>query len=217
MRLGRVRGRPRPPRGTRTCARVGSAKVTSCGEADVTQTPKGRPLPSASTTAFVPLPRFVLPTARPPFLPERRSHPGTFLPSAAGRAGPKYSATPAKHAAKHLAPPTRVASASRSRGWEIRPAGRASEPLCAAPKESLRHKLGCLPGDAPHAVSHAPAARNSPSPPTADLSVAYKNSRPDGLAKASTSLETESHFETSSRLHKWFGAFEKQPSGAKAP
>jgi hypothetical protein len=62
--------------GTRTSASVGSARVTSFGVADVMQSPRGIPSPSANTTAFVPLPILrVLPT--PQSSPARRRTSGT--------------------------------------------------------------------------------------------------------------------------------------------
>lgn len=75
MRCGRILGRPRCRRGTRTRCSVASAKVTSWGEADAKRTPRGMPWPSANTMHFVPLPRFVLPTAEPPFSLEKRWRP----------------------------------------------------------------------------------------------------------------------------------------------
>jgi len=47
----------------------------SAGEALSTVTAKGRPSPEAIATIFVPLPRLVGPTAKPPFWRSRTSHP----------------------------------------------------------------------------------------------------------------------------------------------
>jgi hypothetical protein len=48
-----------------------STSVTSCGEALVTLTARGRPELSATAMSFVPLPRLVVPTAPLPFSPVR--------------------------------------------------------------------------------------------------------------------------------------------------
>ena len=55
-------------------ANVGSASVTSDGDAEVMETPRGTPLPSATTMHFEPLPRLVFPMSGPPFLPMQTSH-----------------------------------------------------------------------------------------------------------------------------------------------
>jgi hypothetical protein len=71
----RLLSRPALWLGTRTSASVASASVTSAGEALSSRTPSGRPSLSTSTIHFVPLPRLVLPTASPPFSPERSCSP----------------------------------------------------------------------------------------------------------------------------------------------
>ena len=48
-------------------ANVAVTRVTSCGEALEVWMARGRPARSATAMSFVPLPRLVLPTARPPF------------------------------------------------------------------------------------------------------------------------------------------------------
>ena len=46
---------------------VRSTNFTSCGEAELVWTARGRPEPSATAMSFVPLPRLVFPTAKPLF------------------------------------------------------------------------------------------------------------------------------------------------------
>ncbi len=58
---------------TKLSASVRCTSFTSCGEALSAHTATGRPEPSATAMILVPLPRFVLPTPAPPFLPARRS------------------------------------------------------------------------------------------------------------------------------------------------
>jgi hypothetical protein len=79
-------------------ARTSSTSRHSAGEALWTDTARGRLLPAAIATIFVPLPRRVGPTARPPFSRSRRLHPRTLLPGSAcpahGGAAPTASAPP---------------------------------------------------------------------------------------------------------------------------
>src|SRR5579875_2743217 len=66
-------------------ARTSSTSVHSAGEALWTDTASGRLLPAATATIFVPLPRRVGPTARPPFSRSRKWHLRTLLPGSACR------------------------------------------------------------------------------------------------------------------------------------
>lgn len=61
-------------RGAKQLSSVASTSLVSCGEALATCTATGTPFPSVTATILVPLPRFVLPTAEPPFSPRRRWH-----------------------------------------------------------------------------------------------------------------------------------------------
>lgn len=67
-------------------ARTSSTSWHSAGEALCTDTARGRLLPAAIATIFVPLPRRVGPTARPPFSHSQRWHPRTPRPDSTGRA-----------------------------------------------------------------------------------------------------------------------------------
>ena len=60
--------------------RTSSTSLHSAGEALATDTAKGRLLPAATATIFVPLPRRVGPTAKPPFSRSRRWHRRTLPP-----------------------------------------------------------------------------------------------------------------------------------------
>ena len=99
---------PRPAfgRGTLTSASVASARVTSAGEALPSRTPSGRPPPLTSTIHFVPLPHLLLPTAGPPFSPERSCRPGTSLPISAALRCRAHPAVLATHSPTHPALPT---------------------------------------------------------------------------------------------------------------
>jgi len=58
--------------GAKQLSSVASTSWVSCGEALATCTATGTPFPSVTAMILVPLPRFVLPTAEPPFSPRRR-------------------------------------------------------------------------------------------------------------------------------------------------
>ena len=58
--------------GAKLLSSVASTSLVSCGEALATCTATGTPFPSVTAMILVPLPRFVLPTAEPPFWPPRR-------------------------------------------------------------------------------------------------------------------------------------------------
>ena len=98
----------------------GFRSVTSAGEALSSRTPSGTPSPSASTIHFVPLPRLVLPTARPLFLRGRNCRRERSRPSAACHFRPAPPAAPAKLPARRLRPASVAIVASRSRAKEIR-------------------------------------------------------------------------------------------------
>jgi len=66
-RFGLVFGLPGPPLGTDIVANVSGASLTSAGEAEAMEIPRGKPLPSTTTMHFEPLPRLVLPTLEPLF------------------------------------------------------------------------------------------------------------------------------------------------------
>src|SRR5438552_2901060 len=79
------------------------------------------PSPSASTIHFVPLPRLVFPTARPPFWRVRNCRLRNSHPSAAGRFHPAPPTGCARLPAKSLALASVAAAARRSRARETRP------------------------------------------------------------------------------------------------
>jgi hypothetical protein len=64
-------------------ASASSTSRHSAGEALSTETASGRLLPAAIGMIFVPLPRRVGPTAKPPFSRSRRLHPRTLLQDSA--------------------------------------------------------------------------------------------------------------------------------------
>src|SRR5215467_7137459 len=144
MRRGRCRGRPRG-RGTLTWASVASANGASCGDADARRTPKGIPWPSTRSIHFVPLPRLVFPTAKPPFLQEQNFHPKKSLPTAKGLVGRDPTAERATLLPTHPAPPIAANDASRWIRWDTARADPAIGLRCAAPIKHPRNKLGCWP------------------------------------------------------------------------
>src|SRR6185312_17053766 len=66
-------------------ASASSTNWHTADEALSTATASGRLLPAAIAMIFVPLPRRVGPTAKPPFLRSRRLHPRTLLPDSVVR------------------------------------------------------------------------------------------------------------------------------------
>src|SRR5215469_12272737 len=60
--------------GAKWLSSVASSSRVSCGEGLATCTTTGTPWPSVTAMILVPLPRFVLPTAEPPFSLPRRRH-----------------------------------------------------------------------------------------------------------------------------------------------
>src|ERR1700739_4117080 len=206
MRLGFCRGRPLG-RGTWTSASVASASVTSPGEALSSRTPSGRPPPSTSTIHFVPLPRLVLPTAEPPFSPERSCRPETPLPTAAGLPHRALPAVLARHPATHPALPTASAAASRSQETDTCRAKSATPLRSATPTKCPPGSPGWKPTDGlacPCAASAlATEARSTPTAPhsiTGTASCSCKKFIKPPASCRSPQLEAEPIYETRSRV-----------------
>src|ERR1039458_2140318 len=204
MRFGFRRGRPLGC-GTLTSASVASASVTSAGEALSSRTPSGRPPPSTSTIHFVPLPRLVLPTAEPPFWPERSCRPGTSLPTSTVLRRRAHPVTLAKRPATRPALPTASTAASRSPEKDICQAGTATLHPSATPTGCLPDKPGSKPrvGHAcPCAASaQAAVARSTPTALhsiTQIASCSCKNFIKPPASYRSPQLEAESIYETRS-------------------
>lgn len=114
-------------------ARTSSTSWHSAGEALCTDTARGRLLVAAIATIFVPLPRRVRPTAKPPFWRSRRSHRRTPRPSSTGRA--HISAAPVAvmpPPASHFAPTAGIGG-GRFGTVGISPAVRAIARRCPRP------------------------------------------------------------------------------------
>jgi len=130
------------------------------------RTPSGRPPPSTSTIHFVPLPRLVLPTAEPPFWPERSCRPGTSLPTSTVLRRRAHPVTLAMRPATRPALPTASTAASRSPEKDICQAGTATLHPSATPTGCLPDKHGWRPMDALacpcDASAQAAAARSAP-------------------------------------------------------
>jgi hypothetical protein len=159
---GRRRGRPLR-RGTRTVSSVEMASFTSCGRALARVRPMGRPFPSATTISLLPFPRFVRPTAAPPFLRGRSCHRGMPCSTPDGLAHPSPAGELAKSAPISLQPPSHAASSSR---WLENHSGAAPLPKgsqCAAHRGSHSRQPDhrCVACPAP-AASAAATARSAP-------------------------------------------------------
>src|ERR1700723_3568528 len=139
-------------------ARTSSTSWHSAGEALWTDTARGRLLSAATATIFVPLPRRVGPTARPPFWRSRTLRPRTPLPDSAALA--HADAAPASSAPL---PAFRCGSIAgitggRSGTADISPATRATALPCPAPRthRSARRVFHATDGrGCPHAAAVA--------------------------------------------------------------
>ena len=180
-------------------------RITSPGEAISSRTPSGRPPPSTNTIHFVPLPRLVLPTAEPPFWPERSCRPETSLPTAAGLRHRVLPATLAMRRATHPAPPNASTVASRSPETDTCRAKNATPHRSAAPTKCPPGRPGSRPMAGPACPCAASAqATEARSTPTAHRSTTQTascpckkfNKRP--ASSKSPQLEAESIYETRS-------------------
>jgi hypothetical protein len=111
--------------------------------------PQGTPAPSPTTLHFVPLPRRVLPTARPLFSPGQNCRPRMIHPILAVGVRTTRSRTRARSAARNPAPPNRTAVAGRSRDAGTRPANPASGRRCAESTKCLPALCGRWPAVVP--------------------------------------------------------------------
>lgn len=115
------------------------------------KTPSGIPLPSANTMHFVPLPRFVLPTAEPPAGKKVAS-----IKHFSQRNSPRWSNVANKaHQASNHTPRSSHCRSRRSRSLETAIAGvdRAIGLLFSKPTGCLQHKLDRLLQAGPAGVS----------------------------------------------------------------
>jgi hypothetical protein len=103
--------------------------------------PNGTPRPSASTMILVPLPRLVLPTSSPLFLPGRTCRRRRTLRGSLGPADPACAAVATTPSPRRRCGSTPGSDASKWREKETKEAGLANALRCATPRE-------CLPGSA---------------------------------------------------------------------
>jgi hypothetical protein len=145
-------------------ARTSSTSWHSAGEALCTETARGRLLLAAIATIFVPLPRRVEPTARPPFWRSRRSHRRTPRPSSTARAyagvAPVAAAPPP---ASRFAPTAGIGD-GRFGTTGIAPAVHATARRCLGPTTPQATRRVCRATDDP--VHPTAAAVAAPVPPT---------------------------------------------------
>jgi hypothetical protein len=145
-------------------ARTPSTSWHSAGEALSTDTARGRLLSAAIATIFVPLPRRVGPTAKPPFWRLRRSHLQTPLPDSACLA---YVAARPEVSAPLLTSrcaPTAGTGDGRSGRADTSPAAHATAHPCPAPTAHRSVPPACHATDDhgyPPAEARAKQARRS--------------------------------------------------------
>src|ERR1035438_748354 len=166
-------------------ARTSSTSWHSAGEALCTDTARGRLLSAATATIFVPLPRRVGPTAKPPFWRSRTSHPRTPLPDSAGLA--HADVAPASSAPLPASRCESIAGigGGRSGTADISPATRATALPCPAPRthRSARPAYRATVGrGCPHV---ARVAAPAPPRPTVRHSVPSVLSRPFAVSQSS--------------------------------
>src|SRR5690242_20622639 len=144
-------------------ARTSSTSWHSAGEALCTDTARGRLLAAAIATIFVPLPRRVGPTAKPPFWRSQRWHPRTPRPGSTGRA--HAGAEPVAEAplpVSHSAPIVGIGG-GRSGTADIARVVRATALRCPTPTAHRAGRRACRATD-DHAYRPC-AAVAAPAPP----------------------------------------------------
>src|SRR5450755_8083 len=146
-------------------ARTSSTSWHSFGEALCTDTARGRLLLAAIATIFVPLPRRVGPTPKPPFSRSRRSRRRRPLPTSTCLA--VADAAPAVAAPLPICPnaPTAGNDGGKSGRADTSPAARATVRPCRAPTTRRSIPSACHATDGRGCRTAAPAsepARQSP-------------------------------------------------------
>src|SRR3954471_23028784 len=145
-------------------ARTSSTSWHSAGEALSTDTARGRLLSAATAMIFVPLPRRVGPTAKPPFWRSRRSHPRTLLPDSACLAHAAAWPTIAAPLPTSRCAPTAGTGDGRSGRADTSPAAHATVLPCPAPTAHRSAPRACHATDDhdyPPAEHRARQARRS--------------------------------------------------------
>ena len=157
-------------------AKTASTSRHSAGEALSTDTARGRPSPEAIATIFVPLPRLVGPTAKPPFWRSRRSHPRTLHPGSAFLA--RADVLPTDVAVRPTCPHVPIAESAGDRfGTEDTcRAFRTIAHRCPKSRERHSERRGCRAKDDRDYPRAAPGVEAVPPIPTARLSI------PSGLS-----------------------------------
>jgi hypothetical protein len=167
-------------------ARTSSTSWHSAGEALWTDTARGRLSPAAIATIFVPLPRRVGPTAKPPFWRSQRWHPRTPRPVSTARA--HASAAPAAAAPLPVSRPAPIAGigGGRSGRVDIFRAVPATAPRFPISTTQHGAQHGCRAMDGPACRLGAVVAAPVPRLPTVRRSV------PNGLASAHSEISRAS-------------------------
>jgi hypothetical protein len=115
-------------------ARTYSTSWHSAGEALSTDTARGRLLPAATAMIFVPLPRRVGPTAKPPFWRSRKWHRRTPHPDSAFPAGADAEPEASAPVSTCHCAPTAETCDDRSGREDTSPAAHATAPRCPTPR-----------------------------------------------------------------------------------
>jgi hypothetical protein len=163
-------------------ARTSSTSWYSAGEALCTDTARGRLLVAAMATIFVPLPRRVGPTAKPPFWRSRRLHRLTPRPSSTGRTHIGVAPVAAMPPPASRFVPTTGIGGGRLGTVGISPAVRAIARRCPRPTthHAIRHRCRAT-DDRAHPTDAAVAA---PVP----LISTVRHSAPNGHASAHSEI-----------------------------
>jgi len=167
-------------------ARTSSTSWHSAGEALCTDTARGRLLVAAIATIFVPLPRRVGPTAKPPFWRSRKWHPrmprlGSTDRARGGAAPGAAAPVPASHSV-----PIAGTGGDRSGKADIFRAVHATVPRCPTPRAHHAGRRVCRAMD-DHAYRRGVAAA-APAPPLPTV----HRSDPNGHASAQSEISRAS-------------------------
>src|SRR5512142_968945 len=167
-------------------ARTSSTSWHWAGEALCTDTARGRLLAAAIATIFVPLPRRVGPTAKPPFWHSRRWHPRTPPPGSTGRAHASAAPVVAAPLPVFRSAPIAGIGGGRSGRADIFRAIHATAPRCPRPRAHRAGRRVCRATDDHACRLGAAAAAPAPPLPTA------RRSAPNGHASAHSEISRAS-------------------------
>jgi hypothetical protein len=169
-------------------ARTSSTSWHSAGEALCTDTARGRLLAAAIATIFVPLPRRVGPTAKPPFWRSRRWHPRTPPPGLTGRAHARAAPVAAVPLPVCRFAPIVEIGGGRSGRADIFPAAHATAPQYPTPTAHHAGQRACRATD--DRADRAAAAAAAPVPPLPTVRRSAPNVHASAIRRSTEHLQS---------------------------